>query len=484
MEENKEGTQQAAQEAYVRQLAELSARVLHMTEEQKQRNAAKIEELNKRVAALPPALRGLYAQKLRSLAPEAPAPQAAPVQQPPAADAAYEPEYADGYEYEEEDEDEVPARRRKKRKKHGCLIVMLVFLMLAALAAAAGWFWLSGEVSGSRGAAVTQSVTIEKGSGPLAIGQKLQDAGIIRSAQVFRFYVRGKDGAADTLQYGTFELSSDMSYDEIIAALQVATDDRETVRVTFPEGKTVIQYAQIMEQAGLCSAQEFLDVANNGDFSQFGFWAKREEKPNQFMKAEGYLFPDTYEFFVGDTVYNMVAKIYGEFDNKITAEMYARMDELDMTLTEVVTLASLVQEEAGNEYSKMVSAVFHNRLASGMTLGSNVAWDKEKADDNNYIYDSMAGPYGYGSWDAIPAELREAYDTYTHTGLPAGPVSNPGLLSLKRRCGRRKTATTCISRRTHWVITILPKQMPSMKQSRPTWRARGSVRDLEEKAIK
>lgn len=160
MEENKEGTQQAAQEAYVRQLAELSARVLHMTEEQKQRNAAKIEELNKRVAALPSALRGLYAQKLRSLAP-----QAAPVQQPPAADAAYEPEYADGYEYEEEDEDEVPARRRKKRKKHGCLIVMLVFLLLAALAAAAGWFWLSGEVSGSRGAAVTQSVTIEKGSG-------------------------------------------------------------------------------------------------------------------------------------------------------------------------------------------------------------------------------------------------------------------------------------------------------------------------------
>lgn len=71
MEENKEGTQQAAQEAYVRQLAELSARVLHMTEEQKQRNAAKIEELNKRVAALPSALRGLYAQKLRSLAPQA-----------------------------------------------------------------------------------------------------------------------------------------------------------------------------------------------------------------------------------------------------------------------------------------------------------------------------------------------------------------------------------------------------------------------------
>ena len=74
MEENKEGNPQAAQEAYVQQLAELSARVLHMDEEQKQRNAAKIEELNKRVATLPPALRGLYAQKLRALAPEMPAP--------------------------------------------------------------------------------------------------------------------------------------------------------------------------------------------------------------------------------------------------------------------------------------------------------------------------------------------------------------------------------------------------------------------------
>ena len=140
-----------------------------MTESKSSAMRQKIGRAEQTCGALPPALRGLYAQKLRSLAP-----QAAPVQQPPAADAAYEPEYADGYEYEEEDEDEVPARRRKKRKKHGCLIVMLVFLLLAALAAAAGWFWLSGEVSGSRGAAVTQSVTIEKGS---AAGHRPEAAG-------------------------------------------------------------------------------------------------------------------------------------------------------------------------------------------------------------------------------------------------------------------------------------------------------------------
>lgn len=102
-----------------------------------------------------------------------------------------------------------------------------------------------------------------------------------------------------------------------------------------------------------------------------------------------------------------------------------------MSLSEVITLASLVQEEAGNEYSKTVSAVFHNRLANEMTLGSNVAWNKEKADDNNYMYDWMAGSYGYGSWDAIPEAIREAYDTYDHYGLPAGPVSNPGMLAIE-----------------------------------------------------
>lgn len=426
MEEKNFAETRAAQEAYVRQLAGLSARVPTMTEEQLQRNAEKIEELRRRVGALPLELYELYAQELHALGGEA-----EPRTPPPSRGGR-----DDGYDDEEEDEEEEEeydsrGRKKKPRKHHGCLIVLLVLILIPTIALGGAYFWLKAEVGGSRGEAVTQDVTIKKGSGLLAIGQQLEDSGIIGSAQVFRLYVRTQEGVADSLQYGTFELSSDMSYDEIIHILQEANVYRQTVRVTFPEGNTVIQYAQIMEEAGLCSANDFLAVANYSEFSQFRFWDKRGSGANVFMRAEGYLFPDTYEFFVGDDVYNMVAKLYGEFDNKITDEMYARMEELDMSLSEVITLASLVQEEAGNEYSKTVSAVFHNRLAEEMSLGSNVAWNKEKADDNNYLYDWMAGPYGYGSWDAIPSEMREAYDTYDHLGLPAGPVSNPGMLAIE-----------------------------------------------------
>ncbi len=423
MAENKEN--RAEKEAYVRQLAALSAQTYRMTEEQKQLNAEKIAELKKRVASLPDAWKQFYQEELKKIVEQEAADSAKTAKSAAkAAKQAYET-------LEEEFDSEDSYEPDEPKKKRGLRVAVAALLLIVGIVFG-GWLWCHNEINGNRGDVVTQSVTIEKGSGLMTIGKRLKQADIIRSSYAFSFYVRGKDGAANTLQYGTFELASDMSYDEIITVLQQATDERETVRVTFPEGKTAIQYAQIMEQAGLCTAEEFLEVANEtGDFSQFKFWSQRGEHPNTFMRAEGYLFPDTYEFFVGDSVYNMVAKIYGEFDRKITDEMYQRMDELEMTLADVITLASLVQEEAGNEYSKQVSAVFHNRLRKGITLGSNVAWDKEKADDNNYIYDSMAGSYGFGSWDAIPPEMRAAYDTYTHQGLPAGPVSNPGTLAIE-----------------------------------------------------
>lgn len=262
-------------------------------------------------------------------------------------------------------------KKGQKEKAQGApglawVAVIAVFLVLVA-AASFGISWYFNEINGNRGQnSYTATVTIEQGSGPLTIGRALQQQGIIRSAQIFRLYVR-QQGVADTLQYGTFELSSAMSYDEIITALQQTQDDRETVRVTFPEGITATQFAARMEEAGLCTADEFLDVANNADFSQFEFWAHRDEDPAQFMKSEGYLFPDTYDFFVGDDVYNMVARIYQEFNTKyLENDLQGKAEAMGFTLTQYVTLASLVQEEAGGaEHQADVAAIFMNRMAEG-----------------------------------------------------------------------------------------------------------------------
>ncbi len=223
-------------------------------------------------------------------------------------------------------------------------------------------------------------------------------------------------------------------YDDLIASLSVYAA-AESTRLTFPEGTTAIAIAQQMEKAGLCTAEEFLTEANEGDFSAFTFWQyvpTDEEAPGRFMKCEGYLFPDTYEFLNDGTVHDYVATFYARFDQMITDEIYDSLEEQGMTLHQLITLASFVQEEAGNDQDSNVAQVFRNRLAEGSPyprLESNVSSYIQSDQDNNYLWNWVA-PW-YGGWDQIPQEIIDAYDTYSRNGLPAGPVSNPGLDAIR-----------------------------------------------------
>lgn len=317
------------------------------------------------------------------------------------------------------------------RKKGG---VWKILLVLLALAVGGALLFARNEISGNGRPGAEVTVSIPQGSGVSAIAQKLKDAGVIRSAYLFRWYV-GQKGAASKLQYGDFTLQkSACSYDAIIAVLSIYAK-AETVRVTIPEGTTAIAIAQKMEAAGLCSAEDFLKEANEGDFSKYTFWQyvpDDVDAPDRFMKCEGYLFPDTYEFLKDDTVHNYVATFYAQFDAQITEEMYAELEKQAMTLPELITLASFVQEEAGNSQDSNVAQVFRNRLADGSPyprLQSNTSSHIQSDDDNNYLWNWVA-PY-YGGWDKIPENIVAAYDTYSCTGLPAGPISNPGLAAIK-----------------------------------------------------
>ena len=319
------------------------------------------------------------------------------------------------------------------RKKGGVWKILLVLVILLALAVGGALLFARNEISGNGRPGAEVTVSIPQGSGVSAIAQKLKDAGVIRSAYLFRWYV-GQKGAASKLQYGDFELTPGTGYNALITALSTYAK-AETVRVTIPEGTTAIAIAQKMEAAGLCSAEEFLKEANEGDFSKYTFWQyvpDDTDAPDRFMKCEGYLFPETYEFLKDDTVHNYVATFYAQFDAQITEEMYAELEKQDMTLPELITLASFVQEEAGNSQDSNVAQVFRNRLADGSPyprLQSNTSSHIQSDDDNNYLWNWVA-PY-YGGWDKIPENIVAAYDTYSCTGLPAGPISNPGLAAIK-----------------------------------------------------
>ena len=319
------------------------------------------------------------------------------------------------------------------RKKGGAWKILLVLVVLLALAAGAALLFARSEINGRTTDAEPVTVSIQQGSGVSAIAQKLKDAGVIRSAYLFRWYV-GQKGTAAKLQYGDFALTPGTGYDDLITALSTYAK-AETVRVTIPEGTTAIAIAQKMEAAGLCSAEDFLKEANEGDFSAYTFWQyvpDDADAPDRFMKCEGYLFPETYEFLKDDTVHNYVATFYAQFDAQITDEMYAELKKQEMTLPQLITLASFVQEEAGNSQDSNVAQVFRNRLAEGSPyprLQSNTSSYIQSDADNNYLWNWVA-PY-YGGWDNIPENIVAAYDTYSCKGLPAGPISNPGLAAIQ-----------------------------------------------------
>lgn len=318
------------------------------------------------------------------------------------------------------------------RKKGGALKIVLALLVLLLVVAGGGVWMAKREIDGGTPGGEVP-VSIQQGSGVGTIANALKEAGVIKFPRLFRWYV-GKQGAAAKLQYGEFTLAPGSSYNDLIEVLSEYAK-AESVRLTFPEGTTAIAMARKMEDAGLCTAEEFLKEANTGDFSEYKFWQyvpDDKDAPDRFLKCEGYLFPDTYEFLKDDTVHNYVATFYAHFDKQITDAMYKQLDEQGMTLPELITLASFVQEEAGNDQDDNVAQVFRNRLAEGSPypkLQSNASSHVQSDADNNYLWNWVA-PY-YGGWDDIPENILAAYDTYSCTGLPAGPISNPGLAAIK-----------------------------------------------------
>ncbi len=314
---------------------------------------------------------------------------------------------------------------------------LIFLLVMAVLVGGVAGFFLNlkngfekDQNAEDRGDYLEVEFEVGKNDYPRTVCDNLRAAGIIRYNQHLYEYIK-ETGVGPSIQNGTFTLNNTMTYDEILEILTTPQGRKADLWVTIPEGTTLLKAADIVAQStGLCTAEEFLEMANTGDFSQYWWWNEIPTDGFRFMKGEGYLLPDTYNFYNDSTVYELVDRFYSAFD-AYAAEVVTqeKLDTLGMTLDEVIVLASMVQEEAGNEQDAMVSSVFHNRLKDGWKLESNASSYIKNDADNNYVHNWLA-PY-YGGWDSIPEGMAEAYDTYAVAGLPAGPISNPGRAAIE-----------------------------------------------------
>lgn len=206
-----------------------------------------------------------------------------------------------------------------------------------------------------------------------------------------------------------------------------------TVTVTFPEGFTAVQIAKRLEENGVCAAADFIAQLNAPDEIAEGypFLAEVNNPDERPFLLEGYIFPDTYEFYRGENVQSVLNRFLKNAANKLTDEYALRAEQLGYTIDEVITLASIIQKEAGmKEQMGKVSSVLHNRIESPN-------YGKLQCDVTiNYINDYVTGSE-YLHDSAI--DYSALYNTYKCSGLPAGAICNPGIDAIQAALYPEKT---------------------------------------------
>lgn len=220
---------------------------------------------------------------------------------------------------------------------------------------------------------------------------------------------------------GVYNLKASMGVEKMLLQCQ-QTQVTETVSLTFPEGYTVGQIAAKLEKYDVCSTTDFYKNLDSATFD-YDFLNKIENKDSRYRWLEGYLYPDTYEFYVGESASSVIRKMLDNFDDKWTDAYQKRADELGLTCDQVMALASIIQGEAGSvEQMSQISSVLHNRLNNSVNY-PYLQCDCTIVYLNKYIKENIED-YEYDSY-------QNKYSTYYCTGLPIGAINNPGASAIK-----------------------------------------------------
>lgn len=191
-----------------------------------------------------------------------------------------------------------------------------------------------------------------------------------------------------------------------------------TVTITLTEGMTLVKMSWALEEAGVCSSDAFIQAAQNTDFSKYPLVAAAMKEPNVCFTLDGYLKPDTYEFYKNEDPNLVLDKLISAMESSITSQMRSRAAELGYSMHEILTIASIIEKEAQSEDERgYISSIIHNRLDIGMQLQCDVTI--------NYVE--------YVIYEVYPDNdtYKYYYNTYRCAALPAGPICNPGMASIQ-----------------------------------------------------
>ncbi len=217
---------------------------------------------------------------------------------------------------------------------------------------------------------------------------------------------------------GTYFLNSSMGVEGMLLEIRSNGVVSNTVKVTFPEGFTIEQIVEKLDDSGVCSAEALYKVMVSDEiFNQYEFLSGITEKNLRFRVLEGYLYPDTYEFYIGESPTSVIERFLNNFEDKWSSAYAARAKELGYTVDEIITIASILEKEAFDAAQMpVIASVIYNRLDSSSFPFINCDSTAQYIDK---FKDKLISEGTYN-------DLLKVYDTYQKTGLPVGAICCPG----------------------------------------------------------
>ncbi|MBW3645311.1 MAG: endolytic transglycosylase MltG [Actinobacteria bacterium] len=316
---------------------------------------------------------------------------------------------------QEHDGAEPPQPPEQHERRRGGRLLAAIGIVVAVLlvATVAAGLWVRGKIDPSGGPGEEVAVSIPEGTSTAGIAQLLADEGVVSDASAFRYYVRFKGGGP--FQAGDYTLRQNSAMGDVVAALE---EGPELVfdRLTVPEGLTLEEISERVEEIERFSSERFLEVAESGS-------VRSRYQPEGVDSLEGLLFPDTYQLDAREDEEALVTRMVEQFDAVATNLGYERAEEqVGLTPYEAIVVASLVESEARvPEDRAKISRVIHNRIEKDMLLQI----------DATVIYAMGGEPREGGRVLFSDLETDSPYNTYKNPGLPPTPIAVPGRAALE-----------------------------------------------------
>lgn len=296
---------------------------------------------------------------------------------------------------------------QKKNAVRGRTVFIVLFALILCAAAAAGM--ILADVSDIDIGVEKRTVEISGGVGVSEVAKQLSDEEIIKYPLVFRMMSR-MGGYDSNIKPGMLNIEDKMSYKEILTRL--CSDNRMTNRLVIPEGFEQKQIAARLNEQGFCTEDEFYAALND----DYGYDFLNGLTGN---KLEGYLYPDTYIISEGASAHDIIDMMLSEFNTVFTGEYRAKAQEMNMSINDIITMASIIERETDRDDERAkVAGVFYNRIKKNMNLQSCATVQ--------YILGERKPVLSIED-----TQIESPYNTYIHSGLPIGPIANPGIECIK-----------------------------------------------------